>query len=578
MDGHTEDIPSYLSDKYKDLYNSTCDIDEVLAIEKQLESSISDSNMQEIDQISWINFKTCSKRLKPAKNDPFFQLSSDCFREAPDILFKILALIFKSYVSHGHVSKFLLLSTLIPIIKNKLGDITSSSNYRSIAISSVVLKIFDLVILSFFKDKLNLDELQFAYQSEVSTSMCTWIAIETIGYFQRNGSDVYSCLMDMSKAFDTVKHSVLFKKLLHQGLPPIMVRYILITYKHQQANVKWNGEESEFFEVSNGVKQGAILSAVLYCVYTNELFSELRRSKVGCTIDNVYVGCLGYADDLFLLSPTIDGLQHMIRICERFAVRNNLTFSTDSNPQKSKTKCISFNVKKNESLPKLKLSGNYLPWVDCGKHLGIKIQNKSENLLGQDIREKRAQFIQRTNELMQEFSYATPDTKSRINSLYNSHFTGSVLWDLWSKEAKMVYNSWSSSIRRMYRIDRKTHRYLIEPISNMLHIKTSLLSRFQKFANSIKSSKKKVVRSLYHTLSGDCRSRLGRNNRIVELELYNDNCDKIKNLTFSPMPAAENWRLSVIEDLIHVRDKTKNYHLDWKRDAIEDTLKYVCTS
>ena len=53
--------------------------------------------------------------------------------------------------------------------------------------------------------------------------MYTWLALETISYFHRNGSEVYTCLMDMSKAFDTVKHSLLFKKLLDKGLPPVVV-------------------------------------------------------------------------------------------------------------------------------------------------------------------------------------------------------------------------------------------------------------------------------------------------------------------------------------------------------------------
>ena len=126
-------------------------------------------------------------------------------------MFEILSICFKSYIVHAHVSEFLLISTLVPIIKDKLGDITSSNNYRYIAISSLVMKIFDLVILSTFSEYLQLDDLQFSYQSEVSTSMCTWLAVESIAHFLRNGSEVYTCLMDMSKAFDTVQHSRLFE-------------------------------------------------------------------------------------------------------------------------------------------------------------------------------------------------------------------------------------------------------------------------------------------------------------------------------------------------------------------------------
>ena len=70
------------------------------------------------------------------------------------------------------------------------------------------------------------------------------------------------------------------------------------------------------------------------------------------------------------------------------------------------------------------LCGNPLPWVESGKHLGTKIENKVRSILGQDMNEKRAQCIQRNNELMQEFAFADCVTKTKINSIYNSHFHG----------------------------------------------------------------------------------------------------------------------------------------------------------
>ena len=51
--------------------------------------------------------------------------------------------------------------------------------------------------------------------------MCTWMTVETVDYFTRNGSDVYMCVMDMKKAFDTVQHSVLFREVMNKGMPYI---------------------------------------------------------------------------------------------------------------------------------------------------------------------------------------------------------------------------------------------------------------------------------------------------------------------------------------------------------------------
>ena len=94
--------------------------------------------------------------------------------------------------------------------------------------------------------------------------------------------------------------------------------------------------------------------------------------------------------------------------------------------------------------PNLILCGNPLPWVDTAKHLGTKIGSNENCILSLDKKEKRALYIQRNNELMQEFSYATSDTKVRINRIFNSHFYGSVIWNLFDQAADMIYNTWNT--------------------------------------------------------------------------------------------------------------------------------------
>ena len=119
--------------------------------------------------------------------------------------------------------EILLLSTMLPLSKDKMGDKCSSKNYRAICICSLLLKIFDWIVILLYGDLLHLNELQFGYQQNCSTTMFTWAALETLSYFSRNNSNVFMCLMDMSKAFDTVKHSMLFRKLVDGGLPPIYI-------------------------------------------------------------------------------------------------------------------------------------------------------------------------------------------------------------------------------------------------------------------------------------------------------------------------------------------------------------------
>ena len=372
-----------------------------------------------------------------------------------------------------NVSNILLVATIIPLIKDKLGDVESSENYRSIALSSVILKIIDWIMIILFGKKLGLDELQFSYQKNCSTTMCTWLVVESISYFTRNETDVYTCFMDMKKAFDLVKHSLLFQKLVDRNIPPIFLRLLLYMYMHQTAKVKWNGTLSNAFSILNGVKQGAVLSAILFCVYIDDLIKELRRNRDGCWINNRYVGIIVYADDIVLLSPSLDSLQNMVNTCSKYASKFHLIFSTHEDPQKSKTKCMAFS-RKTKKLRKIDLNGKALPWVIKVKHLGSTIKNNINCNMSQDLLEKRAAYIARNNELNQEFHYADPSVKIWLNNVYNSSFYGAPLWDIFDRNFEKLEKSWNVSQRVMLSLPKTTHRYFIEPLSETPHIIKSI--------------------------------------------------------------------------------------------------------
>ena len=242
---------------------------------------------------------------------------------------------------------------------------------------------------------------------------------------------------------------------------------------------------------------------------------------------------------------------------------------------------MAFQLKK-RILPNLSLCGLKLPWVDAGKHLGMKLENKPDSIVTQDMKEKRAQYIQSNNELTQEFSYANSTTKTKINSIYNSHFTGSVLRDLFGREADMIYNTWNSSIRKMFRLDRTTHRYFIEPISKTPHIKTSLLKRFMNFTNKLMCSGKIAAKNLFNIIRNECRSTTGRNlrkimyycgkNRISEIT-----SQEISEKSYHPSPRHEIWRLDLVNELLEIRDN--NYELkDWETDEVIDCINFLCTT
>ena len=217
IDGVSENIPTHFADIYNKLYNSVDDQEDFQKLYKMVDNMINSLSLHDVSKITPSVVMEAVGHLKSEKSDPSNIFSSDCLKNAPMILFEQLATLFRIYLTHGHVSIILMLATLIPLIKDKLGDHCSSSNYRSIAISSLILKVFDWVIIILYSDKLELDDLQFSYQANCSTNMCTWMVVETIDYFSRNGSDVFTSVMHMSTAFDNVKHSVLIHDILTEG-------------------------------------------------------------------------------------------------------------------------------------------------------------------------------------------------------------------------------------------------------------------------------------------------------------------------------------------------------------------------
>ena len=204
-------------------------------------------------------------------------------------------------------------------MKDNLGDVTSSSNYRAIAGGCLILKIIDLVVLILEADKLGFDCLQFAYQEKSSTTMCTWTATAIIDYFNRKGAPVYSAAMDMTKVFDLVSWECLFKTLLERKVDGLFLRLLMYIYVNQKCNVKWCSKVSNSFSVSNGVRQGAVSSGNLFAIYRDSILTLLQKSGLGCHLFGIFYGALFYADDILLLSASRSGLQEMVNICHNAA-------------------------------------------------------------------------------------------------------------------------------------------------------------------------------------------------------------------------------------------------------------------
>ena len=276
-----ESISGHFKEVYTDLYNSVPSNVELQEILHSINIDVNMNDLESVDLIDGDLVKQAIGKLKLGKSDSQFMFGSDALIHGSEILSDKLAFIFRTFLVHGFVPLFLLVCTLVPIVKDRLGDKSSSDNYRAIAISSLLLKIFDWIILMLHGNSLDTSDLQFGFQTGSSTLMCTWVASEVISYYIRHKTSVYCCLLDLKKAFDKVKFSILFSKLLDKGMPKLYVRLLIIMYINQSCKVRWNASMSASFSIVNGVRQGAVLSPSLFSLYIDKLLVSLESSGWG---------------------------------------------------------------------------------------------------------------------------------------------------------------------------------------------------------------------------------------------------------------------------------------------------------
>ena len=178
-----------------------------------------------------------------------------------------------------------------------------------------IAKVFDYVIIELCNDQLIATDMQYTYKENHSTTLCSLMYLETLQYYRNSGSNVFSCLLDASKAIDRVHYGKLFNILLSKKLPICIIRMLLDCYVRQESRASWSSYYTDYFTMSNGGKQGGVLSAILFTLYLNKLLIRLKNSNIGCSINGCYTGALSYADDITLSCPSIRGLNRMLEIC-----------------------------------------------------------------------------------------------------------------------------------------------------------------------------------------------------------------------------------------------------------------------
>src|SRR5258706_30423 len=251
---------------------------------------------------------------------------------------------------------------------------------------------------------------------------------------------------------------------------------MLNIYMGQLSRVNWNGSISRSFPVANGVKQGAILSPVLFCIYIDGLLERLKNANIGCFIGGTYVGALAYADDITLLAPTASAMRAMIKLCEGFASEYSIKFNVN------KSKYILFkpiDCRYTVCRPVFYIGKERIENVSSWPHLGnilSETQNDEQSIIW-----RKNIFIGQANDVLCFFKKLKPSIKIRLLYAYCSSLYGSVLWDISHVEINRLSSAWGRAIKVIWKLPFNTHKRLLFPLCDKWDVVDDLCHRILRF-------------------------------------------------------------------------------------------------
>ena len=350
--------------------------------------------------------------------------------------------------------------------------------------------------------------------------------------------------------------------------------------------VQWDTAQSNVFPVLNGVKQGAISSPVLFCVYLDDLLIRLKDANLGCVVGRMYTGSLAYADDLTLLAPTADAMRRMLVICQDYANAFDVSFNA------SKSKCLCFISSKSKDTtqrPCFFIGDDQVEYVDQWPHLGNMLhvdQTDSASILN-----RRRQLVGQINDTLCFFHNLNPVVQTELLYTYCSSIYGSVLWNLRSPELELICTAWRSAIRRAWKVPNTTHRAIVNALGGRLPLFEELCSRLINFHYSCLASKNTLVAYLARNSLSDGGAQFSHGNNIrflcrkysfdySRMSDCNSRLDVLASIRFNcyvqPEPVLD---FNVLLELLMVRDNVMTLQPGdcFTVDEVQDLINALCT-
>ena len=376
-------------------------------------------------------------KLKNKKAAGLDKIRNEMIKSSYPIFSQIYLKLFNLIMNSSYFPSTWCFGLITPIYKS--GGKTDPGNYRGICVSSCLGKLFCSILnsrlLEFCKSNNILHPSQIGFQPGFRTSdhiFSLKTLIENNVQNTKSGK-LYACFVDFKKAFDSIWHKGLLYRLLKYNIGGKFYDMIKNLYDKTKCAIKLNDQRTDYFTYSRGVRQGCILSPLLFNLYINELAINFDANSLDCiTLPNDFkLNCLFYADDLIILSKTEKGLQDRINILSNFCNKWQLEVNI------KKTKVMVFQkATKHTFSPKLYLNSNEIEFVKEYTYLGVKLFSSGSFLLAQQtLRDKAMNALYAIRKYSNIFKLSAKYAKKIFDSNIVPILTyASEIWGCYTKD------------------------------------------------------------------------------------------------------------------------------------------------
>ena len=275
-------------------------------------------------------------RLKQGKAGGIDEITAEILQLSKGKIIEFLFKLFNLMYNTGSFPLKWATAIVVPIYKK--GDIHNPDNYRGISLLSVTSKIFTGILnkrlynWAEYNDKINIEQAGFRKSHSTIDHIYTLYSMASNCLYGGRRSKFYVCFVDFRKAFDTVKRARLWEILERQGVSSKMLDILKAIYNKVTAVIRHGNELTGEINCPLGVRQGCLLSPLLFTLLITELAQEVARGgRHGYQFSPglIELFTLLFADDIALIATTPRGLQTQIDNLRRGAERLGLVVNLE---------------------------------------------------------------------------------------------------------------------------------------------------------------------------------------------------------------------------------------------------------